>query len=38
MLARVLKGSAKIKQVILEVSNERTWHGIQIIAAQFFKW
>lgn len=36
--SRVVKGAGKIKRVVLEVSDERTWHGIQIISAKFFKW
>lgn len=38
MFSRVVKGWGKMKQVVLEVSDERAWYGIQVISAKFFKW
>jgi len=38
VFSRVVKGAGKMKQVVLDVSNERTWYGIQIISAKFFRW
>lgn len=41
LIAHVLESCKRAREneaVVLEVSNERTWYGIQILSVRFFKW